>query len=777
MAVLRSLSHWGAFRAEVADGKLVSVSPFEHDPNPTPLIEVWPEMLTSPMRVMRPAIRKGWLAGDGGAGRGDDDFVAVPWDEALDMAAAEIGRVRDAHGNQALFAGSYGWSSAGRVHHARTLIRRFYNCLGGFTDQATNYSYGAAMAFMPRIVGMKNAIGSSLTSFGTICDHCDVMLAMGGIPRKNWEVNSGGFGHHRYETFLGGIADKTRIVSISPYRNDVDAAYPYEWLPIRPNTDTALLLALMQVLVSDGSHDEAFLTRYCSGADELIAYLQGEVDGEVKSPVWAAAITGILAEDIEALARSLVGKRVLVTATWSLQRARHGEQPYWATIALAAMLGQIGLPGGGFAFGYGSSNGMGNPHYSTPLYSLPTGQNGTGFAIPCARVSDLLLNAGESFRFDGADYTYPKIELVHWAGGNPFHHHQDLNRLREAFRQPQTIIVNECYWTATARHADIVLPATTPLERNDIGGASRDPYIFAMHQAVQSVGEARNDFDIFAALAQRLKAGQTFTEGRTADEWVLFAWAQISATLSRRGIQPPGFDEFWQKGYFEMPEPRENYVMFADYRDDPEANRLPTPSGRIELASSHIRQMTGDAQPGHPAWLDPEEWLGAELAKTYKLHLLTPQPERRLHAQMDWSAHSRAGKVQERELLRLHPDDAAERGIQDGDAVRLFNDRGACFAIARLDAGLMRGVALLPTGATYDPDGRADRNSNPNVLTRDIGTSELGQGCAAQSCLVEAEKFSGELPSLRVNSPPVHHEYDDYKIRLDEKGLKSELDI
>ncbi|WP_173934521.1 molybdopterin-dependent oxidoreductase [Chelativorans sp. Marseille-P2723] len=764
MAVLRSLSHWGAFRAEVVDGELVSVSPFEHDPHPTPLIGVWPEMLTSPMRVERPVIRKGWLAGDGGARRGEDDFVAVPWDEALDIAAAEIRRVREEHGNQALFAGSYGWSSAGRVHHARTLIRRFYNTLGGFTDQTTNYSYGAAMAFLPRVVGVTNAIGSSVTSFATIRDHCDVMLALGGIPKKNWEVNSGGFGQHRYETFLNGVAGRTRIVNVSPYRGDVDPRFPCEWLPIRPNTDTALLLAIMQVLVSDGSHDQEFLDRYCSGAESLIAYLVGETDGEAKTPSWAEAITGIPAQEIAALARSLVGKRVLVTANWSLQRARHGEQPYWATVALAAMLGQIGLPGGGFAFGYGSSNGMGNPRYATPLYGLPTGENGTGFAIPCARVSDLLLNAGQSFRFDGKDYTYPKIELVHWAGGNPFHHHQDLNRLREAFRQPQTVIVNECYWTATARHADIVLPATTSLERNDIGGASRDPFILAMHKLVPPVGQSRDDYEIFAALAARLGAEEAFTEGRSADEWVRFAWAQISSNLSSRGIEPPSFEEFWETGYFEMPEPRENYVMFADFRDDPVANRLPTPSGRIELGSTRIREMTDGAQPGHPVWLDPEEWLGADLARTYPIHLLTPQPERRLHGQMDWSAHSREGKVREREVMRIHPEDAAMRGINDGDAVRLFNERGSCFAIASLDDGLTRGVALLPTGATYDPDGTGDRNSNPNVLTRDIGTSELGQGCAAQSCLVEVEKFAGELPPLRVNRPPVQHEGGDFKL-------------
>lgn len=758
MGLRRSLSHWGAFSAEVTDGKLVSVVPFEHDPRPSPLNDVWPEMLASPMRVERPVVRKGWLEGDGGAGRGEDEFVALPWDEALDTAAAEIGRVRETHGNQALFAGSYGWSSAGRVHHARTLIRRFYNTLGGFTDQTTNYSYGAAMAFLPRVVGVRNAVGSSLTSFRTIRDHCDVMLAFGGIPAKNWEVNSGGFGQHRYETFLEGVTGSTRVVNVSPYRGDVEERFGCKWLPVRPNTDTALLLALMHVLVSEGAHDEAFLSRYCSGSEALIAYLGGESDGEAKTPEWASAITGVPAAQISALARSLVGRRVLVTANWSLQRARHGEQPYWAIIALAAMLGQVGLAGGGFAFGYGSSNGMGNPRYDTPLFGLPTGRNDTGFSIPCARVSDLLLNAGQSFRFDGETYTYPKIELVHWAGGNPFHHHQDLNRLREAFRRPQTVIVNECYWTATARHADIVFPATTALERNDIGGASRDPYILAMQQVVPPVAEARDDYDIFAGLAERLGAAEAFTEGRTTDQWVRHAWDQIGSRLAERGLEPPSFEAFWEKGYFEMPEPRENYVMFADFRDDPETNRLPTPSGRIELASADIAGMTGGAQPGHPAWLDPEEWLGAELAQTYPLHLLTPQPARRLHGQMDWSAHSRKGKLRDREVMRIHPDDAAPRGIADGDAVRLFNDRGACFAVAGLDEGLMRGVVLLPTGATYDPDGKSDRNSNPNVLTRDIGTSELGQGCAAQSCLVEVEKFAGELPALRVNRPPVQRE-------------------
>lgn len=750
-----SASHWGAFRAEVRDGVVQRIQPFEHDPSPSGMNAVWPEMLTHDLRVLRPAVRRGWLAGDEGAARGEDDFVEIGWDEALDLVAGQIARVRRDHGNGALFAGSYGWSSAGRLHHARTLIRRFFASIGGFVDQETNYSYGAAMAFLPRILGVDDAIGSSVTGLNTIREHCDIFLAFGGIPAKNWEIQAGGVGEHRFETFMQGVTGRVRTVSITPWRKDVEHRFPAEWLPIRPNTDAALIMALTQEVVAAGKADRAFLDRYTHGAERYLDYLAGRGDGVEKGADWAAAITSIPAGRIRALAADLPGKRVMVALNWSLQRARNGEQPYWAAIGLAAVLGQIGLPGGGFAFGYGSSNGMGNPDYRTPLYGLPAGRNPAGLSIPVARIADMLLNPGATYRYDGAERVYPDVRLVYWAGGNPFHHHQDLNRLREAFRRPEVIVINECYWTATARHADIVLPATVTLERDDIGGASRDRFLLAMHKLVEPAGEARNDYRIFADLAARLGAEEhaAFTEGRTEADWLVKAWDEIAAKLALRGINPPEFREFWDEGYFRMPEPAQDYVMFAAFRADPESHRLGTPSGRIELYSDLA--AAEDGQPGHPAWLDPEEWLGADLARQWPLHLLTPQPDRKLHGQMDFSAYVREGKVRDRERLVLHPRDAAARGIADGDNVRVFNARGACFAVARVDDAVVQGVVLLPTGSTFDPDGMTDRGSNPNVLTRDIGTSELGQGCAAQSCLVEVERFDGVLPDLRVTRAPL----------------------
>jgi biotin/methionine sulfoxide reductase len=753
--ILRNASHWGAFRADVADGRVVRVTPFEGDPEPSDLIHCWPEMLDAPTRVARPVARRGWLAGDGGAARGEDGFVEIGWDDALDRVAGELDRVRTEHGNAAIFGGSYGWSSAGRVHHARTLTHRFLNTIGGFTGQVTNYSYGAAMAFLPRILGSAEAIGATLTGWDTIADNADVFLAFGGIAAKNWELQSGGTGRHLYRTRMAELRRRpVRLVNISPRRDDLADDVPAEWLPIRPNTDAALIMALTTEIVAAGRHDRDFLARYCSGFDVYADYLLGAADGTRKDAAWAAPICGVTEATIRALAADLPGRRVMLSAAWSLQRARHGEQPYWALIALAAVLGQIGLPGGGFAFGYGSSNAMGSPRYGIPFQGLPTGDARGHLRIPVARVADLLLDPGGTVRFDGATLTYPATKLIYWAGGNPFHHHQDLNRLRAAFRVPETVVVHETHWTATARHADLVLPATTTLERNDIGGASRDPIVLAMHKLVDPVGEARNDMDIFADLAARLGVGDAFTEGRGEFDWIRLAWARIRDALGRRGIETPVFEAFWEEGYFEVPPPRTSYTMFADFRADPEAHRLGTPSGRIDLFSPTVAAWGEPDQPGHPVWNDPVEWLGGAAAARHPLHLITPQPPKRLHGQMEASAVSFSQKRDGYERVQIHPDDAGPRGIADGDLVRLFNDRGACHAVAHVTDAIRPGVVSLPTGATYDPDGRADRNGNPNVLTWDIGTSELGQGCAAQSCLIEIARLDGPPPPIRVYAPP-----------------------
>jgi biotin/methionine sulfoxide reductase len=378
-------------------------------------------------------------------------------------------------------------------------------------------------------------------------------------------------------------------------------------------------------------------------------------------------------------------------------------------------------------------------------------------SIPVARLADMLLHPGEVYDFNGERCVYPDIKLVYWAGGNPFHHHQDLNRLRRAWQKPQTIIVHDSVWTPTARHADIVLPATTALERNDIGGASRDPFVFAMHRAINPVGDARNDYDIFAALAARLGYEAAFTEGRDEIAWCRFIYDRVRAGAADKEIALPGFQEFWAAGHVEFPPPKRDFVLFEDFRRDPDRHPLKTPSGRIEIGSETVGGFGYDGCPPHPAWIAPVEWLGCARAERWPIHLVTHQPAGRLHSQIDFGPVSRSGKIAGHEAIRINPADAARRGLRDGDIVRVFNERGACLAGVVVDANVVEKVAVMATGAWFDPAGSADmpeRHGNPNVLTVDVGTSPLTQGSSALSALVEIERWNGSAGPMQAWTPP-----------------------
>jgi len=749
-----SLVHWGAFTAVVEDGRVLRCEPFALDPAPSPMLAAIPAMVHSSLRVGRPAVREGWLRDREGSDRtkrGEEPFVEVGWDVALRLVTHELARVRDRHGATGIFGGSYGWGSAGRLHHAQTLVRRFLYAGGGCVDQYGNYSWGAALTLLPHVIGTYQPVAGRVTDWTSIVRHTKLVVAFGGLALKNGQISSGGAGEHSMEKWLRAAKDAgVEFVVISPTRSDAPEFLGAEWWPIRPNTDTALMLAAAHVLLAEKRHDEAFLARYCVGFERLRDYVLGGPDGQPKTPEWAAPICGIPAERIRALALRLAGARSLITLAWSIQRAHRGEQPYWMAIALAAMLGQIGLPGGGFAFGHGSMNGVGNPRADVAAPEMPKKLNPAARSIPVARIADMLLHPREAFEFNGRVDYYPDVRLVYWAGGNPFHHHQDLNRLRRAWARPETIIVHESWWTATAKHADIVLPATTPLERNDVGGSSRDRFVLAMHQAIKPVGASRNDFEMFRELAARLGYEDAFAESRSEMQWVRWIWDGVRESAAARAIELPEFNAFWEQGYAELPAPDQPFVLFETFRADPDANPLKTPSGKIELYSERVASFGYDDCPGHPAWLPPAEWLGAAEAARYPLHLVTIQPPDRLHSQMDPGPVAQAGKVAGREAIRLNPRDAAARTISKGDTVRVFNERGACLAGAVLDEQVREGVVVMATGAWYSADGSGlELGGNPNVLARDVGTSRLAQGPSALSVLVEVERYAADAPAPR----------------------------
>ncbi|MGA2411743.1 MAG: molybdopterin-dependent oxidoreductase, partial [Candidatus Binataceae bacterium] len=360
------------------------------------------------------------------------------------------------------------------------------------------------------------------------------------------------------------------------------------------------MLALAHTLIADELHNPAFLNCYCVGFDRFRDYLFGHEDGVAKDADWAARLTEISAETIRDLAHRMARSRTYIMANWSLQRADHGEQPFWALVALASILGQIGLPGGGFGFGYGSMENLADLRAAAPIPTLPLGRNPVRSFIPVARIADMLLNPGRPFQYDGRDMAYPDIRLVYWCGGNPFHHHQDLNRLIRAWRRPETIIVNDPWWTATARHADIVLPSTTTLERNDIGASNRDRFIIAMKQAIAPVGEARDDFNIFAELANRFGVAREFTEGRSVMESLRHLYEAARQQALRKELRWPDFGEFWDRGHLEIPVWPKPIVAFEEFRRDPLKHKLPTRSGRIELFSEKVARFGYDDCTGHP---------------------------------------------------------------------------------------------------------------------------------------------------------------------------------
>lgn len=751
-----TLTNWGAYEVETDGHDITAVHPFAKDPDPSAIGQSMKAVRRS--RVDRPSIRESWLKHGPGSktdGRGYEPFVEVEWDTAIELLAAEIDRIRTEYGNEAIFGGSYGWASAGRFHHALSQIHRFLGSVGGYVSQVDDYSIAAGHVITPHIFGFSfdEMMDEAQPHFDEIAEHTELVVSFGGMPLKNSQVMYGGQGRHLFASRLEACRDRgVRFVNLSPLREDFIDAVEAEWIPMYPSTDTAVMLGLAHSLLVAGDHDEAFLSTYCTGWDRLRAYLLGEHDGVPKTAEWAGAISSIDPGRIRSLAADMARHRTLVTASWSIQRTDHGEQAYWTASALAAMLGQIGLPGGGVGFGYGAVGYIGNGIGYHAIPRLPQGRNAVSTFIPVARIADMMLRGGEPYDYNGQRLTYPDIHMVYWAGGNPFHHHQDLNRLERAWQQPDTIVVHEPFWNALARHADIVLPATTPLERNDIGGSGMDDFVFWMPKVIDPVGNARNDYDIFSDLAERLGAGDRFTEGRSSDEWIEHLYTEFQD----RHSEYPTLHELQDAGYFEIP--REWIPAppsrLAAFRDDPTGAALDTPSGKIELYSENVASFGYEDCPGHPTWMAPREWPGD--ADAYPLSLISNQPKTRLHSQWDHGETSIGAKTDGRERIGMTSMDAVARGLSEGDLVRVFNDRGSTLAAVSIRDDLASGVAQLPTGAWWDPieQGGMCRSGNPNVLTHDFGTSSMAQG-PSTTCLVEVEKYEGDPPAVRAHDMPV----------------------
>ena len=463
------------------------------------------------------------------------------------------------------------------------------NLVGGYTGHAETYSVGAGAVIMRHVLGDDSSFYGRATGLDTAAEHSEILLVFGALSPRTAQVESGGIARHALEDNLRRIKEKgVRVILVSPRRDDIPEWVGAEWWPIVPGTDSALLIALAAEIVRDGRHDADFLGRCCTGSDAFLAYLTGRRDGNPKSADWAEPITEIPSNQIKALAAAIARKRTLITMSWSLQRAIHGEQPWWAAVGLASVAGQIGKPGGGVTFGVASVGGVGAPQALIKPPALPQGAKPNTSFIPVARIADMLLNPGQSFPYDGAMHRYPDTRMLYWAGGNPFHHHQDLERLDRAWAAPETVVVQDIVWTPTAR------------------------------QAVSPMGQSRSDFDILREIAEHLGIEPAFSEGRDEMGWIRHLYEEARADgASRLQFEMPGFDTFWREGHAEVPT-RGMVVHLSDFRRDPDRNRLSTSTGKIILHSPEIEKLGFADCPPHPSWVASQECLRADRARKYR---------------------------------------------------------------------------------------------------------------------------------------------------------------
>ena len=284
-------THWGPFLVRSDGTRVQAVEPHPCDPDPSPLGQGL--LAVAECRVARPSVRRSWLEhGPGAAGeaRGHEPFVEVSWDRALDLVAGELARVRDAHGHDAVYGGSYGWGSSGRFHSPTGQTTRFLRLFGGYTASQGTYSGSAAEAILPHILGLSyNAAIGAQTSWAQIVAHSRLVVSFGSLRLSNAQVTFGGQGPHHTRRWLDAARRQgIRFVNIGPLADDEPSDLDSRWLPIRPGTDVALMSGLIHTLATEGLADQGFLDRYCHGWPRLWDHLSGADDGCPRSAGWVA---------------------------------------------------------------------------------------------------------------------------------------------------------------------------------------------------------------------------------------------------------------------------------------------------------------------------------------------------------------------------------------------------------------------------------------------------------------------------------------------------------
>jgi anaerobic dimethyl sulfoxide reductase subunit A len=668
--------------------------------------------------------------------RGEGRFVRISWQEALETIAHQWRRITDAYGPSSRYISLASGVSA--VFRPDALAKRLAALDGGFLNWHNAYSSACTEVATPYVYG-----SLLCGSHSTHLRHSQFIILWGNNPVETIMST------HLMPALLEAKARGVRIVVVDPRKNATAQLLDAEWIAPLPTTDGALMDAMAFTIVNEGLADRAFLDTHCLGFDaahlpegtaaeaSYLAYLEGACDGIAKTPEWAAGICDLPVEVIIDLARSYASAKpaALITGL-GLQRHSNGEQNVRGAILLAALTGNVGVPGG-------HSGGL-DMTIPRPAPFLPPLQNPANVSIPSFLWTDALFRAHEMTAQNdgirGADRLETPIKLImSLAGDMLINQHSDTGRTARLLKDTtlcEFIVVSDVFMTPSARFADILLPATSLFESANITTSPHDgDHLYYNNAVIEPLFESRFEYDWLKELADDRGLYQEFTEGHeTADEWL----AHLYDKLREHYPQLPDFTLFKKDGVYRHEE-QEGFIAFKEQISNPAEHPFPTPSGKIELFSPRLFALDNPLIPGTPRYIPAFEGPEDPLKERYPFQLVGWHSARRAHSTFDnnpWLDRF------EKPSVHINPVDAATLAIREGDLVELFNERGCVRTTAHVTDAIRTKVLAVAQGAWYVPDEEGvDIRGNINTLTTSRPTP-LAKGNPQHSNLVDIRRVS-----------------------------------